>query len=139
MFSTSRGYGYVLVITIHLSTILHTRDAPLPLRRDRRVVEACALTKRARNERRCQNTLRSNKDTHMMFPPLPVKKNRNNQSVHRIVASGGLNSHWLLWVSSSKHSTINLRNDLIRNDDSHTKLHGEDCTKTICQWSSARY
>jgi hypothetical protein len=75
-----------------LSTILHTRDVPLPFLNDSRVVEACA----------------------MMFPPLVSSAGPDKARL--------FHSHWLLRICSSELTAIDLSYDLICNNNSDTEL-----------------
>lgn len=83
-----------------LSTILQTREDPLPFRSDSRVVDACA----------------------MILPPLPLsamsllpeskRRDQRRQSLH-----------WLFGICLCERPAIDRCYDLIRHDNSNAELH----------------
>jgi hypothetical protein len=79
-----------------LSTILQTRDAPLPFLRDSRVVEACA----------------------MIFPPLKRQLRSKRGIGARIIVS----LHWFLGVCLGELTTVDLGYYLIRHDYCYSEL-----------------
>lgn len=103
-----------------LSTILHTRDEPRPLRSDSRVVDACALL---------------------------VSYGTTTVSVHNVSATvdcqlcsspSQLHLHRLLRVSDSELSSVDLRNDLVCHNDRDTELPSAFTCTGVRLTSSAR-